>query len=371
VIDACLERLDTLSQEHGRSLSLIGWSLGGLYARELAKARPDVVRQVITMGTPFTGHPKATNAWRIYEWATGHKIGAPDIHEPLRSPPPVPTTSIFSRSDGVVAWQCSLERESPHTDNIEVQASHLGMGLNPLTLYALADRLAQAEGEWRPFDRSGFGATFIPIPAVRRATEGQGEPCRRAAPPAQQADPGQVAGEAMARANGIDICYQTLGDRGSSAILLIMGLGMQLIAWPDAFCESLVGSGFRVIRFDNRDAGHSTHIDWRQRPRLLLSIARGVLGLPVRSPYLLSDMADDAIGLLDALQVARTHLVGVSMGGMIAQCMAARYPERLLSLTSIMSSSGNWRVACGKPAVLRQLLRRPARPDDPAASSTT
>ena len=171
----------------------------------------------------------------------------------------------------------------------------------------------------------------------------------------------------MARANGIDICYQALGDRGSSAILLIMGLGMQLIAWPDAFCESLVDSGFRVIRFDNRDAGHSTHIDWRQRPRLLLSIARGVLGLPVRSPYQLSDMAADAIALLDALEVERAHLVGVSMGGMIAQCMAARYPEHLLSLTSIMSSSGNWRVACGKPAVLGQLLRRPARPDDPAS----
>ena len=171
----------------------------------------------------------------------------------------------------------------------------------------------------------------------------------------------------MARANGIDICYQALGDRGSPAILLIMGLGMQLIAWPDAFCESLVDSGFRVIRFDNRDAGHSTHIDWRQRPRLLLSIARGVLGLPVRSPYQLSDMAADAIALLDALQVERAHLVGVSMGGMIAQCMAARYPEHLLSLTSIMSSSGNWRVACGKPAVLGQLLRRPARPDDPAS----
>ncbi len=87
-----------------------------------------------------------------------------DIHEPLRSPPPVPTTSIFSRSDGVVAWQCSLERESPHTDNIEVQASHLGMGLNPLTLYALADRLAQAEGEWRPFDRSGLRSYLYPDP---------------------------------------------------------------------------------------------------------------------------------------------------------------------------------------------------------------
>ena len=188
-----------------------------------------------------------------------------------------------------------------------------------------------------------------------------------AGPPAQRAAQAPIAGEAMARANGIDICYQALGDRGSPAILLIIGLGMQLIAWPDAFCESLVDSGFRVIRFDNRDAGHSTHIDWRQRPRLLLSIARGVLGLPVRSPYQLSDMAADAIALLDALEVERAHLVGVSMGGMIAQCMAARYPEHLLSLTSIMSSSGNWRVACGKPAVLGQLLRRPARPDDPAS----
>ena len=145
--------------------------------------------------------------------------------------------------------------------------------------------------------------------------------------------------------NGMNLAYDEFGDASAPPIVLIMGLGMQLIAWPDAFCESLVGSGFRVIRFDNRDVGHSTHIDWRQRPRLLLSIARGVLGLPVRSPYRLSDMADDAIGLLDALQVARTHLVGVSMGGMIAQCMAARYPDRLLSLTSIMSSSGNWRAA--------------------------
>jgi pimeloyl-ACP methyl ester carboxylesterase len=100
---------------------------------------------------------------------------------------------------------------------------------------------------------------------------------------------------------------------------------------------------------------------------VLLAVARGVLGLPVRSPYRLSDMADDAIGLLDALQVERAHVVGASMGGMIGQCMAARHPARLLSLTSIMSGSGNWRVACGRPAVLRQILRRPARPDDPAS----
>jgi pimeloyl-ACP methyl ester carboxylesterase len=175
------------------------------------------------------------------------------------------------------------------------------------------------------------------------------------------------SGEAMAHANGIDLCYQSMGDPGAPTILLIMGLGMQLISWPDAFCAGLVDSGFRVIRFDNRDAGHSTRIAWGQRPRLLLAIARGVVGLRVRSPYRLSDMADDALGLLDVLQVERAHLVGVSMGGMIAQCMAARHPQRVLSLTSIMSASGNWRVACGRPAVLWQLLRRPARPDDPAS----
>ena len=176
-----------------------------------------------------------------------------------------------------------------------------------------------------------------------------------------------LAGEARARANGIEICYQSLGDPEAPAILLIMGLGMQLVAWPDAFCASLVEQGFRVIRFDNRDVGHSTRIVWGQSPRLWLAIARAVLGLPVRSPYLLGDMADDALGLLDALQVARAHVVGVSLGGMIAQSLAARHPQRLLSLTSIMSASGNWRVCCGKPAALRQLLSRPAQPDDPVS----
>ena len=97
-------------------------------------------------------------------------------------------------------------------------------------------------------------------------------------------------GEAMVHANGIDLCYQSLGDPGAPVILLIMGLGMQLIAWPEAFCASLVDRGFRVIRFDNRDVGHSTHVAWGQRPRVLLAIACGVLGLPVRSPYRLSDI---------------------------------------------------------------------------------
>jgi pimeloyl-ACP methyl ester carboxylesterase len=154
LLERCLERLKALRREHGRKVSLVGWSLGGVYARELAKAAPRDVRQVITLGTPFTGHPKATNAWRLYEWVTGHRIGTPDLHGPLRTPPPLPTTSIFSRSDGVVAWQCSVEKEGPQAENIEIESSHAGMGLNAFALYAIADRLAQPEGAWRPFDRS-------------------------------------------------------------------------------------------------------------------------------------------------------------------------------------------------------------------------
>lgn len=155
VLQACRAQLAAVRKRHGRKVSLLGWSLGGIYARELAKELPRHVRLVITMGTPFTGHPKATNAWRLYEIVTEQKIGAPEIHEPLRAPPPVPTTSIYSRTDGIVAWQCSVERASATTENIEVEASHFGIGVNPLTWYALADRLAQPEGQWKPFDRSG------------------------------------------------------------------------------------------------------------------------------------------------------------------------------------------------------------------------
>jgi len=155
VLDHCMARVRELRRRHRRRISLIGWSLGGIYARELAKDFPRDVRQVITLGTPFTGHPKATNAWRLYELVTGHRIGAPEIHEPLRQPPPVPTTSIYSRTDGVVAWHCSVERGGARTENIEVEASHFGMGLNALAWYAIADRLAQPEGGWQPFDRRG------------------------------------------------------------------------------------------------------------------------------------------------------------------------------------------------------------------------
>jgi len=164
VIERCLADLGALRRRTGRKVSLIGWSLGGVYARELAKARPDDVRLVITLGTPFTGHPKATHAWRLYERLVGHPIGSPELHEPLREPPPVPTTSVFSRSDGVVSWRCSLEPLGPRTESIEVHASHLGLGFNPLVHYAIADRLAQPEGEWRPFTREGLRRRLYPDP---------------------------------------------------------------------------------------------------------------------------------------------------------------------------------------------------------------
>ncbi len=164
VIEHMVERLKAIFLEHNQTVSLIGWSLGGLYARELAKALPDMVRCVITLGTPFTGHPKATNAWRVYELITGHKLDQHDMHHPLREPPPVPTTSIFSRTDGIVSWHCSLEPPSEHTESIEVKASHLGMGMNPLTLYVIADRLAQPEHDWQPFRRPILLSCLLPDP---------------------------------------------------------------------------------------------------------------------------------------------------------------------------------------------------------------
>lgn len=155
VLEACARQVDALHRQHGRKVSLIGWSLGGIYARETAKQLPDSVRSVITLGTPFSGHPRATNAWRVYEMASGERIDDTPREWPnLKAAPPVPTTSIYSRTDGVVAWQCSVQEPGPNTENIEVDASHLGLGVHPAVLYAIADRLAQPDGEWKPFDRS-------------------------------------------------------------------------------------------------------------------------------------------------------------------------------------------------------------------------
>ena len=141
-------------------VSLVGWSLGGIFARELAKQAPEAVRMVITLGSPFGGHPKATNAWRVYEMASGEKIddGNQAFVEALRETPPVPTTAIYSRTDGICAWQSCRERPGPQAENIEVPGSHCGLGHNPAVIYAVAERLAQPENDWRPFERSGWRA---------------------------------------------------------------------------------------------------------------------------------------------------------------------------------------------------------------------
>ncbi len=162
VVEGCRRRVLELADRSSRPISVIGWSLGGLYAREVAKEVPAAVRCVVTLGTPFTGHPRATNAWRLYELAAGHKPHHHPRRDTLHVPPPRPTTSIYSRTDGVVAWQCSINAPHPHTENIEVVASHLGLGLNPAALYAIADRLAQPEGEWQPFSRDGWRALVFP-----------------------------------------------------------------------------------------------------------------------------------------------------------------------------------------------------------------
>jgi proline iminopeptidase len=163
----------------------------------------------------------------------------------------------------------------------------------------------------------------------------------------------------------LHIEYESLGDPSHPAIVLIMGLGMQLMAWPDDFCRELVARGYRVVRFDNRDCGLSGRAPGKKRANLLLAMAASALGLPVRTPYTLEDMAADTVGLMDRLGIARAHIVGASMGGMIAQVLAAKFPQRVLSLTSIMSSSGNRKVSKPSKPARKVLLSRPADPRDP------
>lgn len=166
------------------------------------------------------------------------------------------------------------------------------------------------------------------------------------------------------KANHMDLeledSHPGAGDSQRPVVLLIMGLGMQLIAWPPAMVQGLTDAGYRVLRFDNRDAGLSQHLDERGVPNLLLQGLKHRLGLRITPPYSLQDMAADALGLLDALQIKQAHVVGVSMGGMIAQWLALLAPTRVLSLTSIMSSSGARGLPAAVPEVTRALLSRPA-----------
>jgi pimeloyl-ACP methyl ester carboxylesterase len=145
---------------------------------------------------------------------------------------------------------------------------------------------------------------------------------------------------ARVKANGIELVYDTFGPPAAPPVLLIMGLGAQMIDWKDEFCAQLAGRGFRVIRFDNRDVGHSTIFKDAGSPDVDAMVEAIGRGETVEAPYLLSDLVADTVGLLDAIGVEKAHVVGLSMGGMIAQLMAAGHPDRVLTLTSIMSSSG-------------------------------
>ena len=170
--------------------------------------------------------------------------------------------------------------------------------------------------------------------------------------------------EKYVTANGVKLAYDEFGDPSKPAIILIMGLGTQMIAWPEALCEQLADSGFRVIRYDNRDIGLSEKMDGAKRPSVPRAMLFAKLGLPFRVPYTLADMADDCIGLMDGLSIDKAHIVGASMGGMIGQIMTAKAPLRVLSFTSIMSTSGDRSVPSAKPEVGAMLLRKTANTPD-------
>ncbi len=173
------------------------------------------------------------------------------------------------------------------------------------------------------------------------------------------------------RANGLQIEVEDSASavadpahKQRPVVLLIMGLGMQLVAWPDAFVQALLAVGYRVVRFDNRDIGLSTALDHLGTPKLSWTLVKLQMGLHPQPPYTLSDMAADALGVLDALGIERAHVVGLSMGGMIAQRLAIAAPKRVLSLTSMLSSSGAHGLPGPTPTVLRAMMRKPAGSDE-------
>jgi dienelactone hydrolase len=148
------ERVSELHRQHGRKVSLIGWSLGGVYAREIAKRCPEFVRQVVTLGTPFAALAQGNHAGTVFKLLNGEKASLqPELQERIRDCPPVPTTSIYSKSDGIVSWRGCIEKRSATSESVEVHASHLGMVTHPQVLRIVANRLAQPEGKWKPFSR--------------------------------------------------------------------------------------------------------------------------------------------------------------------------------------------------------------------------
>lgn len=160
-------------------------------------------------------------------------------------------------------------------------------------------------------------------------------------------------------ANGIEIHYEEQGDPAAPAMLLIMGFGAQLTLWPDELVEALAAQGFRVIRYDNRDVGLSQKFDGVKAPGLVKMTLLSKIGFTPKVPYTLADMADDGVGLLDALGIERAHIVGASMGGMIAQHVAARHPDRCLSLTAVFSTTGNPKLPPARSEAMKALITRP------------
>ena len=170
-------------------------------------------------------------------------------------------------------------------------------------------------------------------------------------------EPIPYQGPEIVSANGIQICYDAFGNPNNPALLMVAGLGMQLIGWDEALCTMLAERGYWVIRYDNRDAGKSTKFDEAGVPNVMAAMQ----GQSVSAPYLLSDMAADAIGLLDALDIQQAHVLGASLGGMIAQTIAINHPERVLSLVSIMSTTGDMAVSMPKPEGFALLTAPPAK----------
>ena len=160
--------LTALHQRTGRKVTIIGWSLGGLLARELAKLHPDTVRQVVSLGSPLSADRGISKVRRLFEALNGT---VPEVQRngqflDIGNPPPVPSTSVFTKSDGVVHWRGSIQPEGPQRENVEVLASHIGLGVNPSVMWVIANRLAQAEGEWSPFKAKGLASWAFPSKQV-------------------------------------------------------------------------------------------------------------------------------------------------------------------------------------------------------------
>jgi pimeloyl-ACP methyl ester carboxylesterase len=165
-------------------------------------------------------------------------------------------------------------------------------------------------------------------------------------------------------ANGLSLHYESIGQETDPPIVLIMGLSVQMILWPDALCEMLASKGFRVIRFDNRDVGLSTHLNHLGKPNIALEYMKFMMGATLKAPYTIDDMSADTAALIGALKLERVHIVGASMGGMIAQNLAASLPAQIASLTSIMSTTGRRSLPKASWRTTKALLTPPAKRGD-------